>query len=153
MQAPTLKKTLGILALSALSLSPLAAQAAFCPIAAMPPGGGGAGPQACDRQGGCPSDRPLDRYADPRAQFNLLDRLEQRQSRQLARIDQGVADGSITAREAHRLMREQWGIERLQRRYLSDGFLSQEEFAALDDALDRTGRHIRHQVRNDPWRR
>ncbi|MCU0841702.1 MAG: hypothetical protein MUC79_08290 [Thiobacillaceae bacterium] len=152
MQARTLKKTLGILALSALSLSPLAAQAAFCPLGAMSPGGPGAGSQSCDRQGSCPTDRHADRHTDQRAHFNLLDRLEERQSRHAARIDRGLEEGAITIREAHQLMREQWDIERMQRRFLSDGFLTRQEFAALDGALDRAGRNIRHQARDDEGR-
>lgn len=79
-------------------------------------------------------------------------RLEMRQERQRERIEHGIARGEITRREAAKLFHEQREIERLQRYFMADGHLSRGEYAALDEALDQAGQHIRHQANDNEWR-
>jgi len=78
--------------------------------------------------------------------------VEQRQDRQVDRIQLGVARGEITSREAAKLYREQREIDRMQRDFLRDGHLTRWEYSTLDQALDNASRNIRHQARDNEWR-
>lgn len=82
----------------------------------------------------------------------LYRQIEVRQDRQMERIQSGMARGEITKREAAKLFQQQREIERMQRGFMADGHLSRWEYAALDDALDGAGRHIRHQAHDNEWR-
>lgn len=72
-----------------------------------------------------------------------------REERQRDRVAQGVADGSLTQPEVHRLARQQKRIEVRERRMRADdGRLGWRERARLDDSLDRASARI-HYARND----
>lgn len=83
---------------------------------------------------------------------DITRQVERRQAHQKDRIDLGVARGNITRREAAKLYREQDEIDQMQRYFLADGHLSRGEYLALDEALDRAGRNIRHQAHDNEWR-
>lgn len=80
------------------------------------------------------------------------DSIDARQMRQRLAIRQGLRDGSLTPREADRLMQEQNNIERLERRLEADGRLSLHERARLQDELDDARRNIRRQMQDDDRR-
>jgi hypothetical protein len=66
-----------------------------------------------------------------------------REARQAARIRQGLHDGSLTGREAHRLAHRQRRIERMEQRFRRSGDgLGPRERARLDRALDRSSARI-----------
>jgi hypothetical protein len=71
--------------------------------------------------------------------------VDQRQANQDKRIDQGVASGQLTRREARRLEREQHAIDRAEDRAKADGVVTQQERARLHHRQDRASQHIRHQ--------
>ncbi len=58
-------------------------------------------------------------------------RADQRQVNQERRIDQGIASGSLTKREAHRLNRQQHMIDKAEDRAKSDGQVTRGERARL----------------------
>lgn len=66
----------------------------------------------------------------------------QRDVNQQARIDNGLQDGSLNAREAARLEQEESRVARLQAKDLKDGKLSDAERAQLNAAQDRVSRDI-----------
>lgn len=71
-----------------------------------------------------------------------------REANQRSRIRAGVADGSLTRPEAHRLFRQQTHIERVETRMRSDdGRLGARERLRLDRKLDRSSAHIGHVLR------
>ena len=70
-------------------------------------------------------------------------RVEARETRQRTRIHNGVEDGSLTRREAHRLGHEQVRIERTERRLRNnDGRLGPRERVRLDGMQDRASARI-----------
>lgn len=71
--------------------------------------------------------------------------IDQRQANQDKRIDQGVASGALSAREARRLERQQNAIERAEARAKSDGTVTARERQRLHNQQDRTSRHIYRQ--------
>jgi hypothetical protein len=76
-----------------------------------------------------------------------------RQERQERRIEEGVASGELTRREAYRLEREQAYIRQAKREARSDGYISPGERARLEAMQDRAGRHIRHERHDEQVRR
>jgi opacity protein-like surface antigen len=68
--------------------------------------------------------------------------IDQRQANQEKRIDQGIASGQLTQREANRLEREQNRINRMEERAKADGVVTDKERARLRAAQDRASRHI-----------
>lgn len=68
--------------------------------------------------------------------------VDQRQANQERRIDQGVASGSLTQREAARLERGQQRVERAENRAKADGVVTGRERARLDNAQDAQSRRI-----------
>ena len=70
------------------------------------------------------------------AQAQPLSRVEQRQINQEARIQQGVASGSLTPREAARLERGQQHVDRMENRAMADGVVTRQEQARLHQAQD-----------------
>lgn len=72
-------------------------------------------------------------------------RVDAREARQDARIDQGVRTGSLTPREARRLGREQSRIGRAESRAEADGTLTPREARRLEARQDAASRHIRRQ--------
>jgi len=72
-------------------------------------------------------------------------RIDQRQANQEQRIDQGVASGSLTQREANRLERGQQHVENMETRAKSDGVVTRRERARLEHAENVQSRHIYEQ--------
>lgn len=80
------------------------------------------------------------------------DSIDTRQMHQRMAIRDGLRNGSLTPREADRLIQEQNAIERLERRLESDGRLTLRERARLQEELDDARRNIQRQVRDDDRR-
>lgn len=72
-------------------------------------------------------------------------RVDQRQANQERRIDQGIASGSLTKREAHRLNRQQHMIDKAENRAKSDGEVTRGERARLHHLQNHAGHQIRKQ--------
>jgi hypothetical protein len=69
-------------------------------------------------------------------------RVDQRQANQEQRIDQGVASGSLTRREANRLERGQQHVENMESRAKADGVVTKGERARLHQAQNVESRRI-----------
>ncbi len=78
-------------------------------------------------------------------------RIDHRQANQRDRIQQGVASGDLTRREAARLIGQQRDIRRTERRFAADGFVGPRERAMLHHQLDHASRNIYRQ-RHDAQR-
>ena len=63
-------------------------------------------------------------------------RVDQRQANQEQRIDQGVASGRLTQREANRLERGQQHVDNMENRAKADGVVTARERARLHQAQD-----------------
>jgi hypothetical protein len=72
-------------------------------------------------------------------------RIDVRQADQQARIDQGVAAGTLTPREANRLDAGQQHVANVEGRAAADGTVSARERMHLTHAQNRTSRHLYHQ--------
>ena len=72
-------------------------------------------------------------------------RVDARQARQHARIADGVADGSLTRPEAHRLQKQQRLIQRAESHAKADGVVTAHERRRLARLQDHAGRSIHHQ--------
>ncbi len=68
--------------------------------------------------------------------------IDQRQANQERRIDQGIASGQLTEREAARLERQQNRINRMEDRAKSDGVVTARERARIKAMQDRASRDI-----------
>lgn len=71
--------------------------------------------------------------------------IDQRQANQERRIDQGIASGQLSEREASRLNNQQEHINNLEEKAKSDGVVTKKERARMRHAQDRTSRHIARQ--------
>ncbi|MBI2277536.1 MAG: hypothetical protein HYU74_09315 [Dechloromonas sp.] len=69
-------------------------------------------------------------------------RVDQRQASQEQRIDQGVASGSLTQREANRLERGQQRVDNMENRAKADGVVTRQERVRLHQAQDVQSRRI-----------
>lgn len=69
-------------------------------------------------------------------------RVDERQANQERRIDQGIASGSLTQREANRLDRGQQRVDNMENRAKSDGVVTRRERAQLHRAQDRQSERI-----------
>lgn len=69
-------------------------------------------------------------------------RVDQRQANQEQRIDQGVASGSLTQREANRLERGQQRVDNMENRAKADGVVTRQERVRLHQAQDVQSRRI-----------
>lgn len=78
--------------------------------------------------------------------------VDQRQANQDKRIDQGVASGSLTARETQRLEREQATVNRAEYKAKADGTVTRQERRRLNNMQDRRSRAIARQ-KHDPQHR
>jgi hypothetical protein len=78
--------------------------------------------------------------------------VDQRQANQDKRIDQGVASGSLTARETQRLEREQATMNRAEDKAKADGTVTRQERRHLNNMQDRRSRAIARQ-KHDPQHR
>lgn len=70
---------------------------------------------------------------------------DQRQANQERRIDQGVASGQLTEREAARLDKGQDHLQRVEDRVKADGVVTNKERARLQHAENVQSRHIARQ--------
>lgn len=77
------------------------------------------------------------------APFSANAGINDRQERQDRRIEQGVKSGELTRGERRYLEQEQRHINRLERRFRSDGRLTKRERSILDAELDRLSRQIK----------
>jgi hypothetical protein len=75
-------------------------------------------------------------------------RIDRRETRQEARIHQGVRHGQLTRWEAARLQHGQRHVRRMEWRAKSDGRMSARERGGIDRSLDRQNRRI-HRFRNN----
>lgn len=79
-------------------------------------------------------------------------RVDQRQANQERRIEQGVASGSLTPREANRLERGQQHVANMESRAKADGVVTRQERARLHQAQDVQSRRIyaqKHDAQHD----
>ena len=72
-------------------------------------------------------------------------RVDQREANQQARIDQGVASGSLTARETNRLDKQQARVASAEAGAKADGKVTAKERGRLHRMQDRASRNIHHQ--------
>ena len=72
-------------------------------------------------------------------------RIDERQANQEQRIDQGVASGELTRREANRLTHQQNAIDRYETRAQADGKVTKHERRHLTHAQNHTSRSIYRQ--------
>ncbi len=68
--------------------------------------------------------------------------IDQRHGNQEHRIDQGLASGQLTEREARRLDRRQDHIDRMENHAEADGVMTRKERAQIGAAQNRASRHI-----------
>lgn len=68
--------------------------------------------------------------------------IDERQQSQEARIDQGVASGELTGREARRLEAQQTHIDRMENRAKADGVVTGRERARIHTAQDNASARI-----------
>lgn len=71
--------------------------------------------------------------------------IDHRQANQTHRIEQGVASGELTPREAHRLQRQQARIGHAERHAKADGHLTRHERRHLHRMQDRASDDIRRE--------
>jgi hypothetical protein len=71
--------------------------------------------------------------------------IDKRQANQEKRIDQGIASGSLTKREAHRLERQQSAINRAEDKAKADGTVTTQERRRLHHAQDHASKSIHRQ--------
>lgn len=86
--------------------------------------------------------------------------INERQHRQMDRIQAGKHSGSLTRYAFRELMREHHHIRAMEQHFLADGIIDAREFNRLDHALDMASRSIRsekhdqqarNQHRTTPW--
>jgi len=75
-----------------------------------------------------------------------------RQARQADRIAWGVANGSLTGREAGRLIRQQRSIARQEYRFRADGYFGRGERAVIQTRLNNANRSIYWQKHDRQYR-
>lgn len=78
--------------------------------------------------------------------------IDKRQANQEQRIDQGIASGQLTEREAARLERGQERVNRMEDRAKSDGVVTNQERARIQHAQDVESRRI-YREKHDPQHR
>lgn len=79
------------------------------------------------------------------AQTASTTRIDQRQTNQDARIDQGVQSGSLTQKEAAKLERGQTHVQNMENRASADGKVTAKEKARIEHAQDAQSRKIARQ--------
>lgn len=79
----------------------------------------------------------------PTERFNA--RVDARQDRQQERIGNGVENGSLNAKEAARMQRQQVGVARHEQLVEADGRVTRKEARGLERHQDKTSRHIYRQ--------
>jgi hypothetical protein len=79
-------------------------------------------------------------------------RIDARQAKQEQRIDQGVASGELTRREARRMNRQQAAVDKAEDKTKADGTVTVQERRRLTQAQNATSRHI-HRQKHDAQER
>jgi len=79
--------------------------------------------------------------------------IDQRQANQEQRIDQGIASGQLTQREANRLERGQQRIDNMENRAKADGVVTARERARIQHAQNVESRRIYRQKHDRQVRR
>ena len=74
--------------------------------------------------------------------------LDQRQENQQQRIDQGVASGTLTEREANRLDAQQNRVQRAEDSAKADGVVTRRERAGLHHRQDHASRNVYRKKHN-----
>lgn len=74
--------------------------------------------------------------------------IDQRQANQQTRINQGVASGQLTPREANNLQRGQARVQRMENRATSDGVVTRREQARINHAQNVQSRKIFNKKHN-----
>jgi opacity protein-like surface antigen len=82
------------------------------------------------------------------AQTSTTPRIDARQSAQQARINQGVASGQLTNREAANLQRGQARVQRMENRAAADGVVTRGEQARINRAQNVESRKIYNKKHN-----
>lgn len=72
-------------------------------------------------------------------------RIDQRQAKQEQRIDQGIASGELTKREARRMERQQAAIDKAEDKAKADGSVTAKERKRLTHAQNHASRNIARQ--------
>jgi hypothetical protein len=75
-------------------------------------------------------------------------RIDKREDRQEARIQQGAASGTLTDRETQRLEHQQGRIDRMQDRAAADGQVTHKERAKITAVQNEANRDIRRKKHN-----
>jgi len=83
--------------------------------------------------------------AEPAASGANMPRVDKRQARQEARIEQGVASGQLNARETLRVEREQKHIATAEAKAEADGKVTDKERARLAHLQNKASRDIKRQ--------
>jgi hypothetical protein len=68
--------------------------------------------------------------------------IDQRQTNQEQRIDQGITSGQLNEREANPLHMQQEQVRKMENRAKSDAVMTEKEGARIAAAQDRAARHI-----------
>ena len=76
------------------------------------------------------------------AQSLLAADVDKRQDRQQTRIEQGIKNGELTAKEAYRLNKQQRKIAGTEKKFKSDGKFSQRERAIVQHQQNKASRNI-----------
>jgi hypothetical protein len=71
--------------------------------------------------------------------------IDRRQANQEKRIDQGIASGQLTPREARRMERQHNAVNKAEDKAKADGVVTQSERARLHKAQNQTSKHIYRQ--------
>jgi len=127
MKSKLMKKTLGVLTLSALGLMATGAQAGW------------------DRDGYGQGHRG---HAVQQSQ-KFSQQINARQDQQMERIQAGKREGDLRRAEFRNLMQEQREISVMERSFRADGIIDAREFKRLDHALDVASRNIKAERRDD----
>ena len=68
--------------------------------------------------------------------------IDQRQTNQEQRIDQGIVDGQLSERETNRVKEQQEQISKMENKEKSEGVMTEKERARIIAAHTRTSQHI-----------
>jgi hypothetical protein len=71
--------------------------------------------------------------------------IDQRQANQEQRIDQEIANGQLTQREAEKLNKQQQHIDTMENKAKSDGVMTKKERGRIHAAQDRASKNIYRQ--------
>lgn len=81
----------------------------------------------------------------PPANPTATPRIDQRQANQQKRIDQGVASGSLTEKEAARLQKRETNIAKTEEKAKADGVVTDQERARIKHKENKASRDIKRQ--------